>query len=632
MTKEVHGFQSAPVTGDLVTTLWTPWPEELRLASPTELQPTVFHAAWRHRLLVAISAIVGLALGIGASALSSSPGFVATASVILQDPSSTTPGSAGRFLVTQAEVMTSILVAEEAAKLLAEQEPSLDISMTDIVENTEVTGGDSSDLVLITHESETAEGAQAGVNALIQAYEDINQAGATSTAQAALERIDDQLNGIDARLDAVRTEIEALEAEDTLAATLASQAEAALARIAGLQAQLPAATEDERTVIQSELADLRAQLDLYGLINSIRQLPPELVAAEEEESQLTGRRAELLSRRDDMAIEIDSIPSPILLAVPASEAAPIPTPGVARFAIGGLILGALAGSGIAYWRLVRRRVFTSRSEPEMTLGVPLIADIPDFASEGIDSQLPVRDDPRSVAAEAYQFAAASVALKASSSAVRSIMAVSAVVGNGKTTTVANTALALAREGHRVLAIDADLGNQELARLLAGIDAPFHPGLSEVLAEGLPVELAVQEVQLDKKAHLSLMTRGRGPVTAADLLRQSTAQEFFMSIREHYDLVLVDTPPLLQVAYASTLLGYVDAGLVIVGHGSPVGELEEVANRMAFFGRSAIGYLYNKAPARRDLPRSGGSLVDILGTQLASPDQSTREERRRHMKR
>jgi Mrp family chromosome partitioning ATPase len=91
------------------------------------------------------------------------------------------------------------------------------------------------------------------------------------------------------------------------------------------------------------------------------------------------------------------------------------------------------------------------------------------------------------------------------------------------------------------------------------------------------------------------------VTAADLLRQSSAQEFFLSIREQYDLVLVDTPPLLQVAYASTLLRYVDAGLVIVGHESPVAELEEVANRMAFFGVPVLGYVYNKTPQRKDMP-------------------------------
>lgn len=582
---------------------------------------------------MAICTILGLALGIGASlALPAAPGFTATASVVIQDPNPETAASSARFLASQAEVMTSILVADEAAELLAEEEPNLDITPTDIMENTEVSGGESSDLVLIIHESETAEGAVAGVNAVIQAYEEINQAGATSSAQAALERIDVQLDGIQTRLEAVQAEIAALEAEDTLGATLADQAEAVLVRIAELQAGLPSATVDDRVAIQAELDELRDQLELFGLIDSIDQPPPALEAAEEEENQLISRRAELLSRRDDIGIGIDSAPSPILLAVPATEAAAIPATGMARFAIGGLILGAVAGSGIAYWRLVRRRVFESRVEPEVILEAPLIADVPDFASAGIDSPLPVRDDPRSVVAEAFRFAAASVELKASSSSVRSVMAVSSVVGNGKTTAVANTALALAREGHRVLAIDADFGNQELARLLVGENAPFHPGLTEVLAGGVALELAVQDVQVDKQARLSLLARGRGPVTAADLLRQASAQEFFLSIREHYDLILVDAPPLLQVAYASTLLRYVDAGLVIVGHGSPVGELEEVANRMAFVGVSAIGYIYNKAPGRKDMPRSGGSLADILGTQFAPPDRSAREERRRHLKR
>ena len=591
----------------------------LSLASQTELEPTVFHAAWRHRLLVATSAILGLVLGIGVTVLfPSTLGFVATASLILQEPDSESFSSSPRFLANQVEVMTSILVSEEAARLLSEENPDLGIRAVDILESTEVSGGSSSDLVLIVHESETAEGAVATVNALIQAYENVSRIGSTSTAEAALERIDVQLQSLESRLATVLLEIESINAQDTLKSTLASQAEEALAQIANLQARSQVAGEDELEQIQSELNDLKGQLDLYRLITSINQTSPELATAEAEESQLINRRADLLSRRDEIAFELQLAPSPILLAVPAAEAVLIPPPGVARFAAGGLILGLLAGAGIAYWLLVRRRTFTSKLEPETTLGAPLIAEVSDFASEAIRGPLPVRDDPRTVVAEDYRFAATSLELKASSASVRSIMVVSASIGNGKTTTVANAALAMAREGHRVLAIDADLGNQELARLLGGEDAVIHPGLSEVIDADMPIDLAVQELSLGDESHLFLIGRGQRPVTAPDLLRQPSAQRFFQDVREQFDLVLVDAPPLLQVAYASTLLRNIDAGLVIVGHESPVGELEEVANRMAFFGVPAIGYIYNKAPMRRDLPRSGGSLMDVLGAKGNAP--------------
>ncbi len=65
--------------------------------------------------------------------------------------------------------------------------------------------------------------------------------------------------------------------------------------------------------------------------------------------------------------------------------------------------------------------------------------------------------------------------------------------------------------------------------------------------------------------LSLLSRGRQPVVAADLLRSPKVKQLFDTVRDEFDLVLVDAPPLLQVAYASTLAAYVDGALVIVGH-------------------------------------------------------------------
>lgn len=576
--------------------------------------------------MVAISAILGLALGIGASiALPSTTGFLAAASLILQEPTSEGAGDSPRFLANQIEVITSILVADEAARLIADDTPHLQIGVGDILENTDISGGSASGLVLIIHESETAEGALATVNALIAAYENVSQIGSTNTAQATLQRIDVQLRSLESRLETVQLEVESIQAQDGLASTLASQTEDALIRIADLQARLQVAEEEERAQIQSELDALRVQLDLYRLIRSIDQNSPELDAAVGEESQLISRRAGLLSRRDEIAFELESAPSPILLAVPASEAVAIPPPGVSRFAIGGLILGLLAGAGIAYWLVIRRRVFASRFEPETTLKAPLVAEVPDFAGEAISGPLPVRDDPRTVVAEAYRIAAASLETKANSMSVQSVMAISAVVGHGKTTTVANAALALAREGHRVLAIDADLANQELARMLAGDSAGSHPGLSEVIDGGMPIDLAIQDVSLGNETHLFLIGRGQRPVAAGDLLGQPLAQEFFHDVREQFDLVLVDAPPLLQVAYASTLLRYVDAGLVIVGHESPVAELEEVANRISFFGVPTMGYIYNKAPMRKDMPHSGGSLLNVLSTQDL-PNSSSRQAR------
>ncbi len=93
----------------------------------------------------------------------------------------------------------------------------------------------------------------------------------------------------------------------------------------------------------------------------------------------------------------------------------------------------MAGVGLAYLLSSRRRVFHDRTEPEAYLGAPLLADIPDFAEEGLKTRLPVRESPRSAAAEAFRFATASLELKLARQQAKSLVVISATLGTGKST-------------------------------------------------------------------------------------------------------------------------------------------------------------------------------------------------------
>jgi Mrp family chromosome partitioning ATPase len=71
----------------------------------------------------------------------------------------------------------------------------------------------------------------------------------------------------------------------------------------------------------------------------------------------------------------------------------------------------------------------------------------------------------------------------------------------------------------------------------------------------------------------------------------------------YDLVCVDVPPLVHVAYANTITRAVGSSVVVLRHGSRVSEAEEVKNRLALSDSSTLGYVYNMVPLR---PDAGGS--------------------------
>ena len=78
------------------------------------------------------------------------------------------------------------------------------------------------------------------------------------------------------------------------------------------------------------------------------------------------------------------------------------------------------------------------------------------------------------------------------------------------------------------------------------------------------------------------------------------------MQDYYDLVLIDAPSLLEVAYVSTLVGMVDKVLIVVAHDSSVLDVKELQDRLDLIGTPTAGYVYNFAPLRTEFSR-GDSL-------------------------
>lgn len=357
----------------------------------------------------------------------------------------------------------------------------------------------------------------------------------------------------------------------------------------------------------------------WEVISRIEQRDPELVALLAEQQDAIDEIANLSGQANEIFIATESNGIGLTIfsqALPPKEPSTVGTP---RVLAASIILGLGIAAALAYFLASRRRAFGSRLLPELVLNAPLLAEVPNFALEGIKSPLPVTSAPTSASAEAFRFAAAAVDIRAAAAGARSLMMVSATLGSGKTTTAANTAIAAAREGLKVLIIDADFGNQEVTRLLLGDIQPQY-GITEVVQGAVPLEHAIQEVVVTDNRSLYVLWRGRQPVEASTFFRSEETQQFFQDVRDQFDLVIIDGPPLLQVAYASTLVRYVDGVAVIVPHNSRVGELEEVADRLHFIETPAIGYIYTRAPLRPEMTASDGSMKDILGLGFESATQ------------
>jgi Mrp family chromosome partitioning ATPase/capsular polysaccharide biosynthesis protein len=609
------------------------------------LEPTVLAAAWRYRWIVLALTLVAGAAAFAYAYSNQTTEFEARATLVVEDPRAQAVFGESqrvdirdpeRYVADQEAVLDSSAVAERAAEVYNE-ETGDDIGGNSIRSGLSIRTDSDSNQLTIAFTAADADTAVDRANAVLAAYEDVRSAEARRNSGSAVERLDSSIGELEQELASIDAAILAVRDVDPNRVALDEQFTAAIAQLVSLQDQLARASADQKEAIRDELDDIDNQLATLLRVVSLEEEGPDLVGLFRKQSQAISRLADLETERDRLLVDVELLSSGVVLSSPATGAAEIKSD-VNRTTALGLLLGGLAGTGVAYMLAIRRRRFGRRSEPEIVLGVPMLAEVPDFAEDGVDSDVPVMDYPRSASAEAFRFAAASLDIASHEGATptsiievasrdprrdgpKTFFVTSALLQEGKTVAVANTALAAAREGKRVLAIDADFGNQRLTEILHG--KPTDIGLTEVVETGLELTDAIQGIPVGASAHLELLGRGIRRTTAPDFFSLKATAVFFSRIRDQYDLVIVDGPPLLQVAYGSVIAQYVDRVIAVVPHKANVGTVEDLQARFELIGTPVTGYIYNRAPLRPEMTRTEGSLQDILGDQLGKPEVDLR---------
>ncbi len=587
-------------------------------------QPSIIAAMWRYRWLVLLVVAIFIALGVVFQAVVPA-GFQATAEIVVEDPRTSglfspsevqrTNSTPQRYVADQVEILRGSQVAEAASEYARDVE-SLEISSDEFLAKASVSSSRESNQIKVSFTAETADRAKIGANSMVEAYRAVRTDELRATANAAVQQIALEEDNLNVTLDELRLQIANIQASNEVQASLELKFQEDLATFDRLQDELTLLNaqdpvSDEAAAVRLQLDDVLQDFQTFEVISRIQQRDAALQALAAQQDQAINELADLSGRANSILIAVE------LQGAGITSGSFAPTPksttgsGPARILAASLVLGLAVAAAISYFLASRRRAFGSRTLPELVLNAPLLAEVPDFTLEGIKSALPVTQAPTSASAEAFRFAAAAVDIRASAAGAKSLMMVSGTLGSGKTTTAANTAIAAAREGLRVLVIDADFGNQELTGMFLGDEQPA-AGITEVVAGIVPLEKAVRQVVVTEDRSLFLLWRGRQPVEAANFFRTEETQKFFAEVKDQFDLVIIDGPPLLQVAYASTLVRYVDAVVPIVAHNSRVGELEEVADRLHFIETPPIGYIYTKAPLRAEMTASEGSMKDILG--------------------
>ncbi len=252
------------------------------------------------------------------------------------------------------------------------------------------------------------------------------------------------------------------------------------------------------------------------------------------------------------------------------------------------VLGGLVGFIIALvvcWILAdRRRVVDDAAVPGIVTDTRLLGEIPTLRGDSARALGAFNEMP----AASFEFAAAGLW----SGLESGVLMVSGVeVGAGSTTSAANVASAYARDGRRVVLIDADGGQRSLTQI-AGIH-PGTAGLSDVLTMRAPLESALRAVDLGDATSVALLPIGKPEADLASLLRGKSMAETIDRLREWYDLIIIDVPPLAVDAHGASLARLVDAIMFVVPRGVRMRKVERMRERLDLLNVPVLGYVFNR---------------------------------------
>ncbi|PFW57223.1 tyrosine protein kinase [Bacillus cereus] len=171
-------------------------------------------------------------------------------------------------------------------------------------------------------------------------------------------------------------------------------------------------------------------------------------------------------------------------------------------------------------------------------------------------QLITHQEPKSRITEQYRNIRTNIEFTSVDSRIRSIMVTSANPSEGKTTTVANLAVVFSQQGKKVLVIGADLRKPSIQDLFA---AHTSNGLTNVLSGQTNVMQCIQKTDIE---NVYVMASGPIPPNPAELLGNRVMDEVLLVAYNMFDIVLIDTPPVLAVTDAQILANKCD-GIVLV---------------------------------------------------------------------
>jgi capsular exopolysaccharide synthesis family protein len=366
------------------------------------------------------------------------------------------------------------------------------------------------------------------------------------------------------------------QSNDPQLAALSTQLASAEVQLAGAETQLTGNTDEVqtqqatiakiedaiRTLVQNDAAvAVRSLSNIDQLIQNfeaqLRTMPSEAlkVVTLTRSSDVFGQLYVLLMQKEEEA-EVSKAATIVDTRVVTPAEFPLNSisPKAALTVLTGLFLGLSAGIGLVLAQRALSSRFQSEDEVRRSYALPVYALIPlRSATENTAGIFSSR--PQGPFAEAFRLLRGNLYQSTTDMKARVIMITSATSADGKTTVAANVSKILADDGKRVLLMDADLHR---GRVHEPMKLRQVPGLAEWLVTGVRPNFQAPESQ-----QFLVLTTGTLPPNPSELINEPVLAQIFASLREQFDYIIVDCPPLPTVVDTMSLSPYADLLLSVV---------------------------------------------------------------------
>ena len=230
----------------------------------------------------------------------------------------------------------------------------------------------------------------------------------------------------------------------------------------------------------------------------------------------------------------------------------------------GLFCGVFGAFVIEYFD----NTFKSPEEVERHLGLPILGTIPHITlkKKGTGEETGIEwealRNPRSAVSEAFRMIRTSLMLSTAGAPPKCLLVTAPQAGNGKSFTCFNLALVYAQMGARVLVVDCDLRKPRLHKLMK---ISSNPGLSNYLSGKMDLKTIVKPVgeNFGKKLKINFISSGAMPPNPVELLNSQILIDILERFRTVYDIILLDSPPVVGFADALVLSRVADGTLLVV---------------------------------------------------------------------